>query len=285
MTSSENKSPSKDSKNTQLTNKEAREEYFDKLRLWLTTVNSYQLYYNKLQQESLQKYYNEVLKKANEVPKVVPDAIPETPSVELNQFTGMKCKIPSLWKRFGAEFVDFVILSFFKFLIAYILLGSILEVDLAKLNLVIIREDVDAAAAEISSELLLIELTHRSMVCLYEVCCLQGNTIYQGKATIGKILFNITVVRADKLFSIRGQPADVIALIPGSNIGWKRAIIRSFVKNLFYTFLFPLPFITAEANQNRCAYDVLSGAIVVEAIEPFKCEQSEVILIQNQAWA
>jgi len=87
MTSSENKSSSKDSNNSKLTNKEIREEYFNQLRSWLSTVNSYQCYYNKLQQEFLQKNYRQVLKNPNEVPKVVPNAVPETPSV--NQFVGM----------------------------------------------------------------------------------------------------------------------------------------------------------------------------------------------------
>jgi len=98
MTSSANKSSSKDSKNSKLTSKEIREEYFNQLRSWLYTVNSYQCYYNKLQQEILQKKDHQVLKNSNEVPKVVPKVVPnavppvpetaETASVEHNQFVG-----------------------------------------------------------------------------------------------------------------------------------------------------------------------------------------------------
>ncbi|XP_025196320.1 protein FAM8A1-like [Melanaphis sacchari] len=278
MTDSGNKSSSKDS--NKLTNKEAREEYFDQLRLWLNTVNSYHCYYNKLQQEFLQKNYQQVLKKSNEVPKVVPNAVPVTPTVERDQFVGMKCQIPSLWRRFGAELIDFLILSFIKFVIAYFLVDSILEIDFTKYNSIFSRDDVDyTSTLEMTSELLFIEITHRIIVCLYEICCLQGSTIFQGGATVGKTLLDITVVRADKLFSIRGQPAEVIALIPGGDIGWKRATLRSITKNLFFAFLFPLPFITAAANQNRCAYDVLCGTMVVEFIQPFKCEQSDLIPI------
>ncbi|XP_060834869.1 protein FAM8A1-like [Rhopalosiphum padi] len=278
MTSSENKSSSKDSNNSKLTNKEIREEYFNQLRSWLSTVNSYQCYYNKLQQEFLQKNYRQVLKNPNEVPKVVPNAVPETPSV--NQFVGIRCRVPSLWKRFGAEFIDFLILSIVKFLIAYFLVDSILEIDFTKYNSIFTREEVDyTTAVEMTSELLFIEVAHRIIVCLYEVCCLQGSAIFQGGATVGKALLDISVVRADKLFCIRGQQADVIALIPGGDIGWKRATLRSITKNLFFAFLFPLPFITAAANQNRCAYDVLCGTMVVEVIQPLRCEQSELIPI------
>ncbi|KAE9526201.1 hypothetical protein AGLY_013832 [Aphis glycines] len=285
MTSSANKSSSKNSNNSKLTSKEIREEYFNQLRSWLYTVNSYQCYYNKLQQEFLQKNDHQVLKNPKEVPKVVPNAVPpvsettETPSVEPNQFVGIRCQIPSLWKRFGAEFIDFLILSFIKFLIAYSLVDSIFDIDFAKYNSIFTRDDVDyTTAVEVTSELLFIEVTHRIIVCLYEICCLEGSTIFKG-ATVGKALLNITVVRADKLFCIRGQPADVIALTPGGIIGWKRATLRSITKNLFFAFLFPLPFITAAANQNRCAYDVLCGTMVVEFVQPLRCEQSELVPI------
>lgn len=90
---------------------------------------------------------------------------------------------------------------------------------------------------------------------------------------------NITVVRADKLYHIRNQPVEVIALTPGGNLGWRRATLRSITKNLFFAFLFPLPFITAAANENRCAYDVLCGSMVVEFVQPLSCELSELIPI------
>ncbi|XP_015364432.1 PREDICTED: uncharacterized protein LOC107162166 [Diuraphis noxia] len=122
---------------------------------------------------------------------------------------------------------------------------------------------------------------HRMIVCAYETCFLQGRTVFQGGATVGKTLLALTVVRADKLFNIRGQQSDVVALIPGGDIGWERAARRSITKNLVFAFLFPLPFITAAANQNRCAYDVLCGTMVVEVIQPLKCDQSELIPIES----
>lgn len=87
---------SKDTKNSKLTSKEIREEYFNQLRSWLNTVNSYQCYYNKLQRESFQNNYQKVLKNSKEVPKPANDAVRETPTVEHNQFVGMSysCIIP-----------------------------------------------------------------------------------------------------------------------------------------------------------------------------------------------
>ncbi|KAL5243623.1 hypothetical protein ACI65C_011033 [Semiaphis heraclei] len=276
------KDASKDNKNSKLTNKETREEYFNQLRSWLNTTNSYQCYYNKLQQEFFQNNYQQVLKKPNEVPKPANNVVRETPTVERNQFVGIKCQIPSLWKRFGAEFIDFLLLSFVKFLSAYFIVDSILDMDFTKYNSIFTREDYNVdytTAIEMTSELFFLEIAHRIIVCVYEIYCLQGSTFFNGGATFGKTILDLTVVRADKLFNIRGQQSDVIALIPGGDIGWKRAALRSITKNLFFAFLFPLPFITAAANQNRCAYDVLCGTMVVENIQPLRCEQSELIPI------
>lgn len=110
---------------------------------------------------------------------------------------------------------------------------------------------------------------------------LQGNTLFHGSATIGKILLDLTVVRADKLYHIRGQPLDVVVVSPGDYLGWKRATLRSIAKNLLFAFLFPLPFVAAAANQNRSAYDVLCGSMVVEIVQPLRCEESDLIPINN----
>ena len=92
-------------------------------------------------------------------------------------------------------------------------------------------------------------------------------------------MLGLTVVRADKLYYIRDQPNDNIVLTSGGHLGWKRAIRRSLAKNFIYSLIMPLPFLTAAANQNRCAYDVMCGTMVVEVIQPLRCDESELIPI------
>ncbi|VVC40021.1 RDD [Cinara cedri] len=263
-------------------NKEIRENYFKQLRSWMNTVNSYQCYYNKLQEDLVPKKTKQVPKSPIEVPNPpipVPN-VPETPNVTSTQFVGIRCQVPSLWKRFGAEFIDFVLLSLLKFVVAYFVVESFMDIDFTKYNTFFMQEDLDyTAAVEMTSEIFFLEISHRIVVCVYEVYWLQGTVIIQGGATLGKILLDLTVVRTDKLYNIQGQPNNIIALTPGGDLGWKRAILRSVTKNLFFSFMFPLPFIAAAANQNRCAYDVLSGSMVVEFAQPFRCEQSELIPI------
>lgn len=74
----------------------------------------------------------------------------------------------------------------------------------------------------------------------------------------------------------------MIAISPGSHLGWKRAAYRSIIKNLFFAFLWPMPipFNTATVNRNRCAHDIMCGSMVVEVVsQPLKCKQSELIPI------
>ncbi|XP_050536130.1 uncharacterized protein LOC126902671 [Daktulosphaira vitifoliae] len=275
-------SESRKSSNLKMTNKQIREDYFDQLRSWLTTVHNYQICYNHLQQESLktfQKQNNSNSLKRDSIP--TPTCTEQEATIDPNKFQGYKCKIPPLWKRFTAEFIDFILLSLLKFIVAYFAVDS-LEIDFTKYNSIIMQDDFNVdynTAVEMTSELFFLEVTHRLVVCFYEVYWLQGGSTYHGGATIGKMLLDLSVVRAEKICHIRGQPQDNIALTPGGDLGWKRSVLRSLTKNLFFAFLFPLPFVTAAANQNRCAYDVLCGSMVVESVQPLCCERSELIPI------
>jgi len=285
----ESSKTTKSTNNSTMTNKEIREEYFKQLRSWLTTVNNYQCYYNLFQQELLKNNYqpNSVnpTGDSRDIPTVIPETEIETETettAESTQFVGIRCQIPSLWKRFGAECIDFILLSIIKFFVAYFVVDSVTDFDFFKYNTMFMQDDFNvdySTAVEVTSELLFLEITHRMIVCVYEIYWLQGGTLFHGGATVGKILLDLTVVRCDKLFHIRGQADEIIAVSPGGDLGWKRATFRSITKNLFFAFLFPLPFITAAANENRCAYDVLCGSMVVEVVQPLSCEISELIPI------
>jgi len=88
-TSNNDSNTPKDDKNSKITNNRSREEYFNQLRSWLTTVNSYQCYYNKLQRESLQNNHQRVIRNPSEIIKNVPNVGPETQTAALDQFVGM----------------------------------------------------------------------------------------------------------------------------------------------------------------------------------------------------
>lgn len=102
---------------------------------------------------------------------------------------------------------------------------------------------------------------------------------YYGVASIGKMLLDLTIVKVDKLYHIRGQPANVIAITDDVYMTWESAAYRTMMKNYFFCFIPLLSLFYADFNQNRSAYDVLSGTMVVEKLQPLKCKQSDLISI------
>lgn len=68
---------SKNSPNSQKTNKERREEYFNQLRAWITMMNIYQHYYNNLQQICLQNQFKQLPNDPKETPEDIPKTVPE----------------------------------------------------------------------------------------------------------------------------------------------------------------------------------------------------------------
>jgi len=79
-----------ETKGSKMTNKECREEYFKKLRKWLNTVNTYQCYYKKLQENSAKN--NRQSKKENtDNVRGVLNIVPIEPVIRLYTFGGMFC--------------------------------------------------------------------------------------------------------------------------------------------------------------------------------------------------
>lgn len=74
---------------SKMSNKEIREEYFNQLCSWLTTVNGYQCFYNKLQQESLKNNYQQISKTSSEGSRELPDVRPEATTAGPSQFVGI----------------------------------------------------------------------------------------------------------------------------------------------------------------------------------------------------
>lgn len=93
-----------------------------------------------------------------------------------------------------------------------------------------------------------------------------------GGATPGKMLMGIRIlyVEAVQLVDQPRQPAlnnnqPMKALLwPAQNLGFERALFRSFAKNMFITFLFPICFVAFLYRNNRTIYDVMTKTVVVE---------------------
>lgn len=146
-----------------------------------------------------------------------------------------------------------------------------LDIDLFKTPI----EDSYNELLNFTSELLVLEVITKLIVCLYEACWtahgqFQNNTL--GGATPGKMLLGIRILYVEAVALVDPVPPVVnnnasprALLYPAQNLGFQRALLRALTKNIFVTFLFPICFITfLNRHNNRTIYDVLTKTVVVE---------------------
>lgn len=181
---------------------------------------------------------------------------------------GVEYRIPPLWKRFVAEFLDFLILLFWKFAVTLVAVDVFDFIDVDKYDLDVLRQHAKIdyyMALEMTSEILLLEMIHRIVVCLFEAFWLQrGTDGHAGGATPGKLVMGIRVVVCTKVTHTEGRPVDVVTVYPGTDLGFGWAFARAFAKSMILALLFPVCFVLFFFRHNRTGYDIMCRTIVVE---------------------
>lgn len=126
-----------------------------------------------------------------------------------------------------------------------------------------------------SSDLLLVEIITKVLVCFYEAMWTAQGQTYIGGATPGKIVMGIRILYVEGVVPL-GQPVaqpginfnnsvQMRALLyPASNPGFRRALLRAIAKNMLMTLMFPMCFVLLFFRNNRTGYDVMTKTIVVE---------------------
>lgn len=171
--------------------------------------------------------------------------------------------IPPLWKRFAAEFIDFFILFLLKLVVTFVAIDFFEIIDLDKYDFNIIKEELldFKLAFEMTSEIILLEIIHRFVVCFFEALCLHRGTVSQGGATPGKSMLGLKVVSCTRVEDLRNG---CVIVRPANDIGFGWALLRSFIKNFSLAFFFPVCFTMLVFQHNRSVYDLLCRCIVVE---------------------
>jgi len=181
---------------------------------------------------------------------------------------GIEYKIPPLWKRFIAEFLDFLILLFWKFAVTLVTVAVCDFIDVDKYDLDVLRQHAKIhyyMAMEMTSEILLLEMINRIVVCLFEAFWLQrGTDGHAGGATPGKLVMGIRVVLCTKVTHIEGRPVDVVTAYSGTDLGFGWAFARAFAKCMILALFFPVCFVLFFFRHNRTGYDIMCRKIVVE---------------------
>ncbi|CAH2102140.1 unnamed protein product [Euphydryas editha] len=266
-----------------------REAYFQALRLWIQQAQMYQnistcfpYYMMTLQglqntQTNVPLLNNNYQFQGQQFPFQVP--IPPRPPAEnqapgeplspaevIARHGGFEYIIPPLYKRLLAEFIDFMLLFILKLIVTFIAVDMFELIDLDKFDFYKFSEHYDdyKYAMELTSEILLLEIIYRILVCIFEAFCLSGSVGRTGGATPGKALLGLRVVTASAVIPIEGRPKETVLLYPGKPLSFLLALFRSLMKNFLISLLFPLCVVLFVFRHNRTGYDLLCGVIVVE---------------------
>lgn len=182
--------------------------------------------------------------------------------------------IPPIWKRVVAEIIDFLILFTLKIMITFTAVDFFQVLDLENYNELdlfnlantegIDMENIDYdTALQFTSEILVLELIHRLVVCVFEALCThRGPPGMQGGATPGKVIMGLKIVKCDQVIGLGGSRVGVST---GGNLGLGWALLRSLLKNLSLAFFFPVCCSLMFLPFSRTLYDILARSIVVES--------------------
>ncbi|CAL8144384.1 unnamed protein product [Orchesella dallaii] len=178
-------------------------------------------------------------------------------------------KIAPIWKRLLAEVIDFLILIVVKLLVTFTIVDNFDVIDFDSIDLSSFQQqdnDIRISslyelAFTLSSELIILEIIHRLIACVFEGYCLS-----KSGCTPGKSLLNIRVIHAESIVPHPGnQPDAQYALVaPASYLSFPRAFFRSAVKNFSLAFFFPLCFTLFHFDHSRTLYDMMGKSLVVE---------------------
>ncbi|KAH8384575.1 hypothetical protein KR093_001491, partial [Drosophila rubida] len=197
----------------------------------------------------------------------------------IQRIGGTEMVVAPFWKRAVAEAIDVFILFILKIIVTFSLFHVFdLDFDKDVMRKALDEEDIFVSFFDISmdfitlsSDLLLIELLTKLIVCCYE--CLW--TVFYNGATPGKSLMKIRILYVEAVvpmqapvmphFVFQAQREPLRALLyPAETPSFVRALMRAFAKNLVMTLLFPICVVMIFFKNNRTAYDIITKTIVVE---------------------
>jgi len=180
--------------------------------------------------------------------------------------------VPPIWKRIVAEVLDFMILFVLKVMITFVAVDAFdlidlenydlpLAFDLLNLNPENMKLDYNFAV-QLTQEILILELVHRMVVCVFEALCIhRGPLGIPGGGTPGKLIMGLKVVKASQVTSLT---LNRVQVVPASDLGFGWALLRSVVKNFSMAFFFPVCFSLMFLPHSRTLYDIMARSIVVE---------------------
>ncbi|CAD5230225.1 unnamed protein product [Bursaphelenchus okinawaensis] len=179
--------------------------------------------------------------------------------------------IPAYWRRFTAEVIDFVMVLVFKVLLIYTLIRfEVLSLNKLEIHILRMPSTDVSTWFDFTSPRMKEELISKAISIFIEIMFLNfGFLICPPGTTPGKLMLDIKVIRAR---NIQGLTADEVQLQRFVSIGLKKTILRTCLKYIVNSAMFPLGIFAYAFSFNRAFYDLQAETIVV-SLEPTQIMQ------------
>ncbi|KAF7397488.1 hypothetical protein HZH68_008710 [Vespula germanica] len=145
----------------------------------------------------------------------------QEPTPLFQPFEGYEFRIPPVWKRMSAEFIDSTILFLLRISLSFALMDffdyiGLEESKILQLNLLIDYK----MSMEITYGAILLELINRIVICSFEAFWIQrGMNGRVGGTTPGKSIMGLRVVRCRSVLSLeRADNPEVVYIYPATNL-------------------------------------------------------------------
>ncbi|CAF0726538.1 unnamed protein product [Didymodactylos carnosus] len=165
--------------------------------------------------------------------------------------------LASIYRRFFAEVIDFILLHAFKLLVVTIIANAFHLIDENRLTLsYMVSSLLYDDTLSIPFELIFLEIGYAITSIAFEGICLA-----KYGCTPGKRLLRLRVIRCN---SMQIQDDGSVLVEPGLLLSYISALTRSAFKSLMSTFLFPAVLVALLSAHRQTSYDIASNALVVE---------------------
>ncbi|KAK2589126.1 hypothetical protein KPH14_001951 [Odynerus spinipes] len=184
---------------------------------------------------------------------------------------GFEYRIPPVWKRLVAEFIDSAMLFVLRLSISFIIVDVFDFIGLDDSEILQTNLPIDyKMAIEVTYGTILLEIINRIIVCIFEAFWLQrGMNGRIGGTTPGKSIMGLRVVQCRSIVPAeRPDDPDTVYVQPGTDLGFPLAFGRAVIKTLILSSVFPICFGVFFFRFNRTGYDLICNSIVIE--DPYR---------------
>ncbi|XP_046822890.1 protein FAM8A1 [Vespa crabro] len=184
---------------------------------------------------------------------------------------GFEFRIPPVWKRLAAEFIDSAMLFLLRISISFVIIDFFDFIGLEDSEILQTNLPIDyKMTIEVTYGTILLEIINRIIVCIFEAFWLQrGMNGRIGGTTPGKSIMGLRVVQCRSVVPAeRADDPDMVYVQPGTDLGFPLAFGRAVIKTLILSSVFPICFGVFFFRFNRTGYDLICSSIVIE--DPYR---------------